>query len=166
MAKPKPKQEVPTIASLVRDAWEHNEGDMPNATEALFSTVSGDQAMLAHILPGVLKAWCREQINHHVFQLRVAALSPVEDPARSNRLRTAIAASLFDFPLPGGKRLGDANASDIREGAALYNRSASDAAHKARWLEAVAEKVGRKNRAESALTLQQLEELYEETRDG
>lgn len=165
-AKPKTEEKRVTITSLVRDAWEGHDGDMPGAIEELFATVSGNQALLAEILPGVLRSWCRDQVGDYVGRLRIAAIAPVEDPARGNRLRSAIATSLFDFPLPGGKRLGDANAKEILTGSEAYNASAQDAAHKSRWLAAVADRVGRKNRAENALTLQQLEELYEETRDG
>lgn len=160
------KQELPTIVSFVREAWEHNEGNMSGATEALFATISRDQAMLGYILPSVLKTWCREQVGDYVGRLRVMALAPVENPSRGGRLRAVIGATLFDFPLPGGKRLGDANADEIRKGAASYGEAASDAAHKARWLAMVADRVGRKNRVESALTAQELEELFEEARDG
>ena len=165
MAEPA-KQELPTIVSFVREAWEHNEGNMSGATESLFTTISRDQAMLGHILPGVLKTWCREQVGDYVGRLRVMALAPVENPSQGGRLRAVIGATLFDFPLPGGKRLGDANAAEIRKGAESYSDAASDAAHKARWLAMVADRVGRKNRAETALTAQQLEELFEEARDG
>lgn len=157
---------TPTISELVRSAWDGADSDMPAATEALYGAVVSRQDLLNDILPKVVRSWCREQIGEYVGRLRAASLPEPDDTGRGERLRGVIARSLFDFPLPGGKRLGDANAADIRAGAEAYDRSANDAAHKARWLSRVAERVGRKNRAENALTLQQLEELFEESRDA
>lgn len=162
-----PAPETPSIASVIRDVWTQNEGNMPEAASDLFSRVIGDQALLNDILPAVLMAWCREQISTHVGAIRIAAVQAAgaNDADHSPRIRRVIAATLFDFPLPGGKRLGDANANEIRDGAQSYDRAGRDALHKARWLQRVADKVGRKNKAESALTLAQLEQLFEESRN-
>lgn len=154
------------ISAFVKNAWSVNDGDMPSAIEALYRDITARPDVLNAILPQVLRAWCREQVGQYVSRVRLASLPTPEDPSRGNRLRSAIATSLFDFPLPGGKRLGDANASEIREGASAYQRTADDAEHKARWLTIVADRVGRKNRAENALTLAQLEAIFEEAKNG
>lgn len=165
-APPAATPDKPAIAPLVREAWSANEGDMPAAASALYGRVVQDQALLGEILPQVLMTWCREQIGSHVGTLRAASLPVLDETGRGGRLRAVIATTLFDFLLPGGKRLGDANAAEILEGSAAYQRSASDAAHKARWLVAVAARVGRRNRADKALTLAELEALFEETRNA
>lgn len=159
------QEKGPTVLSIVKDVWEAHDGDMPGAVDALYAEITSRPDVLNSILPAVVRAWCRDQVGGYAGKLRIAAIAPVTDPARGDRLRVAIAATLFDFPLPGGKRLGDANANEIREGAAAYERSAADASHKARWLGVVAQRVGRKNRAENAMTLPQLEALFEETKN-
>lgn len=155
-------------AAVLREIWETHQGDMPGAANALYATVSGSPDLLNAVLPKALMEWCREEVSQYVKKVRVASLFAVtpEVASRGSRLRSAIARTLFDFPLPGGKRLGDANAREILDGANAYSESADDAAHKARWLARVAQAVGRENRAEGALTLQQVEELFEETRDA
>lgn len=157
--------EKSSIAALVRRIWAENPGDMPAAYRALYGEIIADQTALNEVLPSILMSWCREQIGAHVGALRIASIPMPDATSRGDRLRAVIATTLFDFPLPGGKRLGDANASEILEGASSYERSASDAAHKARWLKLVAERVGRRNRADKALTLTQLEALFEETKN-
>ena len=148
------------LAAIVREAWQGAD-TMPDAAEALYSAIAGDGARYQEIAPQVLRAWCRDQISAHVGAIRLAAIDWQQEPT-GNRLRQVIAVTLFDFPLPGGKRLGDANAVEIREGAKAYGDTADDAALKARWLGMVAVRVGRKNKAENALTLDQLQTLYVE----
>jgi hypothetical protein len=52
------------------------------------------------------------------------------------------ATSMLDFPLFGGKRLRDANATEIIESADKYDGLANDARIKSRWLRSVAAKIG------------------------
>lgn len=157
-------QETASRASLVRGIWEANEGNIPAAIDALMDAL-GTPELQATLAPVILRAWCREQVEAHVGSLRLAATRSVGQPSSQGaRLRQVINATLFDFPLPGGKRLADANAMEIMAGAAVYKGSAEDAAHKARWLERVASEVGQRNRAEEALPLAKLEALFEESR--
>ena len=125
---------------------------MSSAVDALFADVAGRPELLNSIMPQILRAWCRDQIGDYAGKLRIAAMRPAADPSQGGRLRVAFNATLYDYPLPSGKRLGDANAREIREGSEAYSRTAEDASHKARWLAAVADRVGRKNRAENALS--------------
>ena len=151
-------------SALTRAAWQAHAGDMPGAVTALYNEMLATPAMLNEIMPQVLRAWCRVQIEQHVGMIRAASLRQRHDYSnRSARLQGVFMATLFDFPLPGGKRLGDANAFEIREGAAAYQGTADDAAHKARWLARVAERVGRKNRVEGAVKLAELEALWTES---
>lgn len=154
-----------SITGLIREIWSQHEGDMPGASNELYRRITSDQDALNEILPGVLLTWCREQVGGFVGSIRLASIQAAPDADQSSRIRRVIAVTLFDFPLPGGKRLGDANAGEIRDGAAAYGRTAQDALHKARFLNRVAEKVGRKNKAENALTLAQLEQIFEESRN-
>lgn len=162
-----PDTKATTVADLIREIWTANEGDMPSASKALYDAIIADKALMNEVLPAVLMAWCRDRVSNHIGSIRLAAVasaSRVADADQSKRLRLVVTETLFDFPLPGGKRLGDANAIEIRDAAGSYQNTAKDAAHKARWLSKVAEKVGRKNKAESALSLTQLEQIFEDSR--
>lgn len=154
-------EQIASQSSLIRNAWEAHEGDMPAAIDALALRITTDAELRATLMAPIIRAWCRDQISAYVGSLRVAAVETTRESQRGERLRSVIGMTLFDFPLPGGKRLGDANAAEIAEGAQAYAETAADAAHKSRWLQAVAAKVGKRNRCEEALTLAQLEALME-----
>jgi hypothetical protein len=49
---------------------------------------------------------------------------------------------MMSFPLPGGKKLGDATGAEVAEAARHYNAKARDMSWKARWLEAIAARAG------------------------
>ena len=72
------------------------------------------------------------------------------------------AAMLMDFPLPGGKRLGEATADEVRTAAEFYSKQAGNMAHKARWLSMIAARVKDKT-VKDALTEKKLRELQKET---
>jgi len=73
------------------------------------------------------------------------------------------ARTLLDFPLPNGKRMRDATKADLLEASEFYRKQAADMARKARWLEQVAESVGKKKvgNALSAEDLEQMRSQYE-----
>jgi hypothetical protein len=71
----------------------------------------------------------------------------------------------MDFPLPGGGLLRDATAAACIEGATAYRHTASDAVWKARWLEAIAARVG-DSIVSDVLNEEDLRALQQETRDA
>jgi hypothetical protein len=57
----------------------------------------------------------------------------------------ALAESLLaSFRLPGGILLREATASDLKDAANFYRSQANTMAHKARWFDAIAARIGRK----------------------
>jgi hypothetical protein len=154
-----------TAFGRAREAWEDHAGDYESAATALYETIMGDKQLMKEILPQVLLNWCHEMIRGQAAQARGRIVPSTLDATQGGaRLRAVIGQTLFDFPLPGGKRLGDANGEEIGDAAAGYRQQADTLGHRARWLAAVAEKVGRSNRAEGSLSLAQLEELLEAAR--
>lgn len=163
MASAAPAAEETSLVDLVRQACADHPGDMPGATQALCDVVTSDPDLLADLMPRLLRAWATNHVGTYIGNLRLDAARSVGATDQGGaRLRSSLSRSLFDWPLPGGKRLGDANAQEILEAARFYQSASSDAAHKARWLRAVAERVGRKNRAAAALKLPELEALFKE----
>lgn len=154
-----------TFGDLVREAWQANEGSITDASKQLFALFTSRREMVEAMMPQIAKAWCTDQVRHHVGRIRLAAVTPFDPASGSERLRSVITATLLDFPLPGGKRLGDANSNEVREGAQFYLRSASDASHKYRWLMAVAERVGRANSVQTKLNEAACDALWEATKN-
>lgn len=168
MSKALKAEKTVSFAQLAQEAFEQAGGDMPTAADQLAALVMADRKMLAEVTPVAIRAWAAEIVRNHAATMRVRAVASVaqDTTQRGGRLRVALAATLFDFPLPGGKRLAEANAAEIRDGAANYQEKASDMAHKARWLVAVADRVGSANRADAALSLPELETLFEEAKNA
>lgn len=171
MAKALKAVEAPqavSVPQLAKQAFDQVGGNMPAAANQLAAMVMADPAMLADIMPSAIRAWAAEMVGSYVSAVRVQSVASITQDAtqRGGRLRVALAATLFDFPLPGGKRLGDANASEICDGAGRYQEQAKDMDHKSRWLSAVADRVGTANRADAVLTLPELEALFEEAKNA
>lgn len=152
--------------SLARQAYDASDGTIQDATEILFRRATSDHAFITEKLPEIVRSWCAEQIGHLVGSVRLAAWTAPNYDAKGKgeRLANAITASLLDFPLPGGKRLADATPEEVREGAAFFRSQAEDMSWKARWLDKVAEKVGRKPRVAAAVTEADLRKMQEAAR--
>jgi hypothetical protein len=77
------------------------------------------------------------------------------------RLRAA-AASLYEWPLPGGMQLGKASREQVAEGAALYEQNASRNAARAKWLRAIEKKVKPGKSVAQSLSVAQLAKMRKE----
>lgn len=80
-----------------------------------------------------------------------------EPSAGGDRVR-AHARTLLDFPLPDGTPLREATRAKLVQAVSFYREQSEDMAHKARWLDRVAQRTGRK-KVGNALTLSELEQL-------
>jgi hypothetical protein len=87
--------------------------------------------------------------------------SPAASHARVHHLANAVAASLFDFPLPGGRRLAAATGAEVRAAAEVYRTRAADMGWKARWLDRIAASVPEDRAVGEVLTAEQVLTLRE-----
>ncbi len=151
--------------SLVTRAWNDSDGTIEDAIGILFDYAGRDKTFISEHLPALLKAWCRDEISGLVGAIRLKAWRPpnMSETGNGARLRAAFKMTLLDFPLPGGKRLGDASAQDVRDGATHYALLAADTAHKARWLFKVADAVPDDEMVSQVLTDTDLRKMQEET---
>jgi hypothetical protein len=154
-----------SIGGMARAAWEASHGDFDDAAERFAKSLEADREMLRKARRMAFAAWCRDQVRQAASAHRTAVfrLRSEADAARGSRLRMALSATLMDFPLPGGGLLRDATAAACIEGATAYRHTASDAVWKARWLEAIAARVGNATVAE-VLDEEDLRALQQETR--
>jgi hypothetical protein len=156
-----------SIGAMARAAWEASHGDFDAAAERFAKALEADREMLRKARRMAFAAWCRDQVRQAASAHRTAVfrLRSEADAARGSRLRMALSATLMDFPLPGGGLLRDATAADCIEGASAYRHTASDAVWKARWLEAIAARVGNAI-VSDVLNEEDLRALQQETRDA
>lgn len=120
------------ISKLVEEAWTQSGGDESTAADALYSAMTADPALLYALLPDIVRSWCGQQL--------VDATTTFESGSSQPKLRSVFMESLFDFPLPNGKRLGDASGEEIQEAAATWAASADGASETRSWLEAMTHK--------------------------
>lgn len=163
---------VPSPGAAAREALEAT-NNYREAAETLLARAKEDpelyEAIMGpHELPACLSliranaaqqrkaVWDAPEKKAHAERASAAATSRVNALSRSNTY------GLLDFRLPGGLPLRDAKKADLLEAVKVYRQRADNMAHKARWLESIANQVGRK-RVANAFSEPQLEQLQAET---
>lgn len=135
----------PSIAELAAAALEACDGDVQAAARKLEADARADmtnwRVLTDHLLGQA--SWDAIRRAVRVTRSKVwTAPAPTTTPESQAERVTALAAgNLLMFPLPGGKRLGEATRDEVQAAAHFYEQQADDMAHKARWLQAIAAKV-------------------------
>ena len=156
-----PKEILPeyNFRSLAKSAMEQAGGNVQQASAILERMCHDDEAVWLAVTERVLKSACYDAVRYVCHEQRRAVwYSPNYSKGGNGHRAIAHARTLMDWPLPGGKLLRDATASDLMEAALFYRKQSDQMARIALWLEAVAEKTG-KRKVENALSAEQLEEL-------
>lgn len=141
-------QQRAEITKLARECEVNHQGDTRAAAESLFRRLQGSPALYAAVADPLVQAQCWHLIGQVKRKARTAVwnapnyekgLSDAADNVRhlSNANRTL----MDDFPLPNGKRLGDATHADLIEAMTFYGQQARDMQSKAGFLAAVAGRV-------------------------
>jgi hypothetical protein len=95
-----------------------------------------------------------------------AAPNPGKQRGRVIALSEAFATSLFNFPLPGGRKLADASREDIQAAILQYRQQSAASAHKARWLQRVLDAMPAGNVApREVFTAEDLQNLWTQSAD-
>lgn len=91
---------------------------------------------------------------------RTVTVRPVPNPDRGAAgLIAMVERTLHDYPLPGGKRMGDATPTDILDTATYYRRAESTNRREARWFELIHEAMHGGSCVEKVLPVGMLERL-------
>lgn len=166
-AAAKKKEESPTLRSHAAAALAAAGGNVSAATAALAERAMNDKAFLRAYYSEVIQTACYEAVASCVRQERRAVWTTPQPSTTERRAQvTALAAgtvsTLHDFPLPGGKRLGEATREEVAQAAEFFGRQARDMAWKSRWLEHVAQSVPAGKRVADVISAERLEELRQE----
>lgn len=159
--------EIDSLTDAARIALATADGEVRRATDLLYERAMTDQAFLDHHFREAIRTACYAAVSGCVRQERRAVFampqptSP-ERRAQINALASGSIRSLMDFPLPGGKRLGDATRGEVSEAADAYGKQARDMAWKSRWLGHIAQSLPDGKRVADVLTDERLEELRAE----
>lgn len=160
-------EEVDSVATCARLALAESKGDPGKATEKLVARVRKDKALREAILDPLVEYACNQAVMREVRVNRGNVWVP-PSPERlarmpdAERVRALANGTLLMFPLPGGKRLGEATREEVAEAARFYERQAGDMAHKARWLQLVAQSIPDGKTAGKVLSDERLRDLQTE----
>lgn len=155
------------VADAAKQAFDEADGDVRAATAAMERKVLGDRVLRDALTAPLIQAACYEAVTAQCRALRrrvwIAPRHETSTP-ESGRVVALATGTLAMFPLPGGKRLGEATRDEISAAADFYARQAGDMAFKARWLRLVAQSLTGTKKVKDALSDERLHELQEAAR--
>jgi hypothetical protein len=168
-AKPVP---VDTVASAARAALEEARGNVQDAARIFERRVRADLDLRVALTEPLLAGASYDAVRAASRGDRKRAwAAPVERlvatrVSGAHRVVQLAAGTLLMFPLPGGKKLGEATREEIATAAGFYDEQASDMSAKARWLRLVAQSLPGDRRAGEVLNEKRLRELQAEAHRG
>lgn len=158
------------ISDAARAAYEANGGDLKKAVAAFEASVRGNRALRDALLEPLLADACYQAVARIIRTERRQVWSPPAEKlvkskvTGSHRVVQLAAGTLLMFPLPGGKKLGEATREEISAAATFYEAQATDMGVKAKWLRLVAQSVPGEKKAGDVLNDRRLRELQEAAR--
>lgn len=166
----KPKNDP--ISEAAKLALDIAKGDVQKATKAFELTIRQNRNLRDQLLEPLIASACYDAIRKVSITDRRSTWKPPAEkllPGRvtgSARVVQLAAGNLLMFPLPGGKKLGEATRSDISAAAEFYSKQAGDMGHKARWLQLIAQSVPDNKTVNEVLTDKRLRELQQEAKSN
>lgn len=168
-AKPNEKD---LVAEAARAALDAASGDVREATRAMETKVRQDRRLRDDLTDPLIANACYAAVTAQCRVERRKVWSPPAEKLVASRVTGAhrvvqlATGTLLMFPLPGGKKLGEATRDEIGIAASFYDAQATDMGTKARWLRLVAQSVPGDKTAADVLTDKRLRELQEAARDA
>jgi len=160
-----PKSAIDEIAT---EALEKAKGDVIKATAIMAKRVLDNDVLYHRLMDPLVQNACYDVVRGLIRKNRGQIYNmPQPTPERASlgvlSLATGLLATLLDFPLPGGKRLGDATRVEINGHVVFYETQSKDMRIKARWLKLVAGRLRRDDvTVAEVLSDKQLRRLKEE----
>lgn len=160
------------VTEAAKRALEDADGDVAKATRMMEDAVKSSRSLRDALTEPLIKLACYDAVRSaSADQRRKSWKPPTEQwvPGKvtgSGRVVQLSKATLLMFPLPGGKALQDAKASDLSAAQSFYQGQSADMAHKARWLQLVAQSIPDGKTVGEVLSDKRLRELQEEARNG
>lgn len=159
---------IPSIGSLARDCLRACKGNIVSAAAEMLGRLRDDETLMLACMEELIAEAARVEIEAAHRHTRAAILSGIGKPPRvdGDVKLNAIAAtfSLFDYPLAGGLKLGDATRDEIEAQATIHRAAAIDHGHKARWFQAIAAECPAGKPVRAAINAARLEKLFEQAR--
>lgn len=166
-AVPKQRIEDP-VALAAQEAMKEGGGDVQKASRLLEAAVRKNRDLRDALTDPLLANACYDAVRKVcIVERRAIWKPPVEKRVASivtgaKRVVQLAAGNLLTFPLPGGKKLGEATRAEISKAAEFYRSQSADMQSKAKWLQLVAQSIPEDKTAGDVLTDKRLRELQKE----
>ena len=155
------------LRRMAREQWRKSDGDLARAAAAMARILAGRAALrrrfyevgVEHLREALLGEAMRAD-RRAIWQAQEHDLE--SSNARVGALSRATARALMDYPLWGGRRLGDATREEILESATQYQQQGRHMIASARWQLAIAKLLKPKQIAGKVLTESTLARLHKE----
>ena len=157
------EEESQTIDAIARDCLLDAGGDWQEAAKSMEKTINTDAELKAALLEPMLAKVIWAAIRQAARETRATFWVHGSGTDNVTGITEMANRTLLDFPLPGGKRLGDATAEDVEKARGFYHAQAAGNARAARFLAAVKVAMGDSEKVSDALTHDRLETLQKDT---
>lgn len=160
------------IKRMASEAYDSADGNVSKAVEAMEDAAFARGEIADRLLMALVRAGCRRAVSEvHVGGRSKIWNAPAHvakdaDESDKGRVVALAAGNLMLFPLPGGKRLGDAKRSDVAFAADVFEVQADDMKIKARWLRLIAGSLRNHDTVAETLTEEELNAFRTEARNA
>lgn len=154
-----------TLTKLASDQLASCKGNQTKAIAQLTEILlkHENRHLLKELVAEVVLRAVRYSVAHVSKTQRAAIVDPSHGKAQVTALARGLAGAFLDWPLPGGKRLADANRSEVMEGSRDYELKGTTMLQRSRWLRLVAQTIPEDKVAGDVLTNERLTELWQES---
>lgn len=165
--------ERPSARELAQRAMFACKGDPQKAARHLETLIRKDPDLFAELVNDFVRDQCEYLVRSMVHQQRERVLSHAspnhvdeltmtdQHGARVIALAYANVQSIFNFPIPGGKMLGEATGNEVRAAALEYLARGKTNSERGQWLMWIAERVGNQQKVKNALSETEILKLRE-----
>lgn len=163
------RHEFVSTRDAAKTAFEQAKGDVTKACALLRKWINRESNLYEMLVEPLIDRAIENQINHLVRERRRCFNNAAQSNERNNTSGLLSMASSnvrdwFDYPLAGGKKLGDATKADLLRETNYYDKSAKTQAHIARWLKRLSKKLSATDNVRDIFNSDSIEKLFETSR--
>lgn len=162
-----PAREAPAFESIdeiISYAMEKADGLWEEARSIAFGELSKIPSLYDSLSESLIRARIKDIIRKHSHDTRSSLLEPQPDRTRADGALAKMAVrNLYNFPLAGGRKLGDGSKSEVQDQARFYHTQAMTEFKRAHWLTIIAKGMGGREIVKSRYSLEDLTNLLAES---
>jgi len=153
-----------TLGSLAREALVSHSGRTPDAVDAILARITNDANLLRRLIRSAVEDAIKYRVEMAMRNDRQSIIRATTGTRGAVvALANGLSRALLDMPLANGLPLREATRAQVLAQAEGYNKTAMDATHKAKWLQAIAQSVPDGKRVGDVMDDERAAELYRET---